>query len=66
MQSAGDGYYYIVACNSYLYLDIKDGNASNGINVQIYEGNETNSQKFKFEKTKMIDSDSYNILIKQD
>ncbi|OKZ84790.1 MAG: hypothetical protein BHW07_00050 [Clostridium sp. CAG_433_25_7] len=24
LQSAGDGYYYIVACNSYLYLDIKD------------------------------------------
>ena len=66
LQSAGDGYYYIVACNSYLYLDIKDGNASNGINVQIYEGNETSSQKFKFEKTKMIDSDSYNISIKQD
>ena len=66
LQSAGNGYYYIIAVNSYLCLDVSSGNTNNGTNVQIYEGNETKSQMFKFEKAKMIDSDSYNITLKQD
>lgn len=65
LQDAGNGYYYIVAMNSNLYLDVFAGRTSNGTNIQVFEGNERSSQKFKFNKVTMIDDDSYRISIKK-
>ena len=45
---AGDCYYNIVSKASGLALDIYDGRANNGQNVQIYTPNGTNAQKFRF------------------
>ncbi len=46
--SAGNGYYYIVAKHSGKYLDVSGAYTSNGTNIQVYNGNRTNAQKFKF------------------
>ena len=43
-----NGYYSIISKLSGLYLDIKSGNIKNGTSVDIYEGNETDAQKFVF------------------
>ena len=49
-EDAGDGYYSIISkCNG-LYLDVYGAMANNGTQMQIYEGNESNAQKFKLEK----------------
>ena len=45
---AGNGYYYIVAHHSGKFLDVAGGKSANGTNIQVYDGNRTNSQKFKF------------------
>ena len=47
---AGNGYYYIVARHSGKFLDIAGGVSADGTNVQVYNGNGTNAQKFKFTK----------------
>ena len=48
IQEAGEGYYKIISLyNSYL-LDVKDGYAVNGQNIQVFYDNGTDSQKFRF------------------
>ena len=50
IKDAGDGYFYIIArCNG-LVMDIPGGDISGNPTVQMYEGNETNAQKFKLVK----------------
>ena len=50
IKDAGDGYYSIISkCNG-LYLDVYGAMANNGTQMQIYEGNGSNAQKFKLEK----------------
>ncbi len=49
IEDAGNGYYYIVSCYNGLYLDVYAGLADNGTNVQVYESNGSNAQKFTFE-----------------
>lgn len=52
IKDAGDGYFYIIArCNG-LVIDIPGGDISGNPTVQMYEGNETNAQKFKLVKAK--------------
>lgn len=53
-KDAGNGDYCIISkCNG-LYLDVAGANAQNGVQMQVYEGNETDAQKFKFEKIEEI------------
>lgn len=51
LEYAGGGYYvirsYVEDTGKYC-LDVADGSANNGTNIQIYEKNGTNAQKFKF------------------
>ena len=42
-----DGVYYIKNANSGKYLDIVNGSSSDGTNVQQYQYNGSNAQKFK-------------------
>ena len=50
IKEAGDEYYYIISrCNG-LYIDVPGGSTENNPQIQMYEGNGTNAQKFKFEK----------------
>ena len=49
IQDAGNGYYYIISNYNGLYLDIYAGMSENGTNVQVYEKNSSNAQKFTFE-----------------
>lgn len=49
-EDAGDGYYYIKSLVG-AYLDISDGKSEDGTNVQVWEGNQTFSQKFKLVPT---------------
>lgn len=54
IKDAGDGYYYLISrCNG-LYLDVPGGNAIDGAKLQMYEGNSSNAQKFKFEEPNNI------------
>ena len=54
--------------NEKLYLDIANGSSNNCTNVQVYEGNGSNAQKFRlvlqynFEKSEQVEQDTYNIL----
>ena len=48
IKSDGKGYYYIIAKNSGLFIDVKDGKAENYNNVWGYIGNGSNAQKWKF------------------
>ena len=43
-----NGSYSIISKLNNLYLDIQNGNISNGANVQVYEGNGTVAQQFSF------------------
>ena len=43
-----NGSYSIISKLNNLYLDIQNGNISNGANVQVYEGNGTGAQQFSF------------------
>lgn len=45
-EDAGSGYYYIVSRTGY-YLDVSNASTSNGANIQVYSGNQTNAQKFR-------------------
>lgn len=48
-ESEESGYYYIISrCNG-LCLDVPGGNAKDGAELQMYEGNQTKAQRFKFE-----------------
>ena len=50
IKDAGDGYYYIISrCNG-LYVDIPGGIVANNTGIQLYEGNNSTAQKFKFQK----------------
>lgn len=45
----GAGYFSVAfasACNTNLYLDVAWGSTENGTNIQLYTGNDTDSQKF--------------------
>ena len=44
---AGDGYVYIKNHYYNTYLDVTNGVAATGTNVQMWTGNQTNAQKFK-------------------
>ena len=50
LKQTKDGYYNIISRCNYLNLDIACGDSSNGANIQMYEGNGTKAQKFKFIK----------------
>lgn len=65
LKDAGNGYFYIVAVYSGLYLDVSGANTRNGTNVQVYRGNSTKAQKFKFTKIQTISSGDYQIVMKQ-
>ncbi len=59
IKDAGDGYFYIISnCNG-LYLDVANGETSNGTNVLLWQHNGGKNQKFKFIRattdTKVID-----------
>ncbi len=48
IKSAGNNYYYIVSKLNGLYLDASGGVAQNGTNIQVYTGNASTAQKFRF------------------
>ncbi|MGU3439921.1 phosphatidylinositol-specific phospholipase C domain-containing protein [Bacillus cereus] len=51
LKDAGNGYVFIQnKCNPNMVLDVSDSNLNNGSIIQIYEGNGTDAQKFKFDK----------------
>lgn len=60
-----NGYFYIIAAYSGLYLDVASASTANGTNVQVYTGNGTKAQKFKFSKIKMVDNGNYQIVMRQ-
>ena len=50
IKDAGDGYFYIISrCNG-LFIDIPNGVVANNPKIQMFEGNGTDAQKFKFVK----------------
>lgn len=52
IKRAENDYFYIIGrCNG-LYMDITEGKAEVGTKLQMYKGNQTEAQKFKFEKAK--------------
>ena len=62
IEVAGNNYYYIKLKGTNLYLDIQGAHSTDGTNVQMYEGNESIAQKFKFEKWTAVNrSDFSNI-----
>ena len=47
-KNAGDGYYYLIPrSNETLCLDVSEGSSQSGTNVQIYDANQSNAQKWK-------------------
>ena len=60
-----NGSYSIISKLNNLYLDIQNGNISNGANVQVYEGNGTGAQQFSFveiiKPERTIDDGTYRI-----
>lgn len=46
--NAGGGYFYIKSALGDYYLDVAGGNPSKGTKLQIYHGNGSKAQKFKF------------------
>ena len=50
LEDAGGGYYYIRSALGY-YLDVNGGVTGDGTNIQIWTGNQSNAQRFKFEAT---------------
>ena len=60
---AGDGYYKIKSKSTNLYLDVAGNGIANGTNVQVYIGNTSNAQQFKFKELSIkygIDVSKYN------
>ena len=50
IKETSDGYYNIISkCDGY-YMTAMDSNASNGTKIKMYEKNEENTQKFKFQR----------------
>ncbi|MDR2750779.1 MAG: RICIN domain-containing protein [Clostridiales bacterium] len=45
---AGNGWYYIIARHSGKYLDVAGGSSIPGTNIQVWDGNESAAQKWKF------------------
>ena len=50
INKTADGYYNIISKSTGLYLDIPGAMATDGRVVRLYEGNESNAQKFELEK----------------
>ena len=48
IQEAGYGYYNLISLANNLYLDVSNGNAQNGQNIQVYSDNESDAQQFRF------------------
>ena len=63
IKDAGDGYYNIISNCGGNYLSVENNNATEGAKISLLEGNDSNSQKFKFIKTtensKVIDVSSH-------
>lgn len=59
-----DGYYKFQSKSSGLFLDVSGGNAFNENNVQIWEGNETNAQKFVLQGVATEDSSTQSTIFK--
>lgn len=55
IKDLNNGYYAIISRYSKLYIDIPGGEATTGKLLQMYTGNETQSQQFKFEKAEEIE-----------
>ena len=47
LRDYGDGVVSIISKINGLYLDVDNANTNNGANIQVYQGNGTNAQKFK-------------------
>lgn len=62
---AGNGYYSIVSKLDGRYLSVDNAQTANGTNVQVYEANASNAQKFKFENLCLegIDVSEWNGLV---
>lgn len=54
--SKGKGYYSITSCIGGKVIDVANAEVKNGSNIQIYQGNETLAQKFRFEKVGELDN----------
>ena len=48
IQEAGYEYYNLISLANNLYLDVSNGNAQNGQNIQVYSDNESDAQQFRF------------------
>ena len=60
---AGNGYYKIKSKCANLYIDVAGNQTVNGTNVQVYTGNTSNAQQFKFKELSIrhgIDVSSHN------
>ena len=60
---AGNGYYKIKSKSTGLYLDVDGNRTTNGTNVQVYAGNASNAQQFKFKELSIkygIDVSTFN------
>ena len=60
---AGNGYYKIKSKSTGLYLDVDGNRTTNGTNVQVYTGNASNAQQFKFKELSIkygIDVSTFN------
>ena len=56
LKDAGDGYYNIISYCNGLSVDVASGKTTNGSNIWLYEKNDTDAQKFKFNKVENIGS----------
>ena len=48
LQEVGNGYFKLISLYNSCVLDVQNGNAVNGQNIQVYQDNGTDSQKFRF------------------
>ena len=55
LKENSDGTYSFVSYFGHYYMDLKGGKTSNGTNVQIYDGNGTDAQKFNLTKVEFED-----------
>ena len=65
IMDAGNGYYHIISKLDGRYLDVDNAQTANGTNVKVYEANDSDAQRFKFENLalKGIDVSQWNGLI---
>ena len=72
ISKASDGSYNIISVANGLFLNVSGGIANDGTNIDFYTTNNTNSQKFSFEKidipksTKEIEDGFYEISLQTD